>query len=84
MNSTILAAKCVIRSPARVPDSIRAATLRAAYDSPGVTLPLEVMRRSTKDVGPKPLVVVLLASDQPIPPESISSSNSPLATTMLA
>ena len=23
--------------PARVPDSIRAATLRAAYDSPGVT-----------------------------------------------
>ena len=33
MNSTILAAKCVIRSPARVPDSIRAATLRAAYDS---------------------------------------------------
>jgi len=34
--------------PARVPDSIRAATLRAAYDSPGVTLPLEVMRRSTR------------------------------------
>jgi hypothetical protein len=26
----------------------------------------------SKDVGPKPLVVVLLASDQPIPPESKS------------
>ena len=45
MNSTILAAvlcnsvKRVIAllHPARVPDSIRAATLRAAYDSPGVT-----------------------------------------------
>jgi len=43
MNSTILAAvlcnyaSSALLHPARVPDSIRAATLRAAYDSPGVT-----------------------------------------------
>jgi len=41
-------ASSALLHPARVPDSIRAAALRAAYDSPGVTLPLEVMRRSTR------------------------------------
>jgi len=41
MDSTDLAtlynASSVLVHPARVPDSIRIATLRAAYDSPGVT-----------------------------------------------
>jgi len=34
---TLYNASCVLLHPARVPDSIRTATLRAAYDSPGVT-----------------------------------------------
>jgi len=37
MNSIILSRSLMQLHPARVPDSIRIATLRAAYDSPGVT-----------------------------------------------
>jgi len=83
MNSTILAAVLCksLLHPSRVPDSYPESSLRLSRRN---TPPRGHASFYSKDVGPKPLVVVLLASDQPIPPESISSSNSPLATTMLA